>query len=229
MAQTTKAVDRELGAGAWSYFGDPRAISHDGHTFTGWISTVRQRVGRSLHEGRQAQQATDLQRPRARRSQQPVARLPARRAHRGVLLAALGSPPASPWHSERDALHGLVAPILDRGLRAGENGPDQRPRRPGLHVSEPGSAQGQAVAVLARRRVESDLLLHRRRHEVGAGPRARLLRPRAAALREVRRRRGPPHPRHLHRRPPDELEEQPALPPLRGRVSTTSAGAGSAA
>jgi hypothetical protein len=31
--------DRELGAGAWSYFGDPRAISHDGDTFTGWIST----------------------------------------------------------------------------------------------------------------------------------------------------------------------------------------------
>lgn len=34
------AQSRELGAGAWSYFGDPRAISHDGHTFTGWISTV---------------------------------------------------------------------------------------------------------------------------------------------------------------------------------------------
>src|SRR5215218_9874214 len=33
-------VDRELGAGAWSYFGDSRAISHDGHTFTGWISTT---------------------------------------------------------------------------------------------------------------------------------------------------------------------------------------------
>src|SRR6478609_622274 len=33
-------ADRELGAGAWSYFGDPRAISHDGHTFTGWISTT---------------------------------------------------------------------------------------------------------------------------------------------------------------------------------------------
>jgi hypothetical protein len=31
---------KELGAGAWSYFGDPRAISHDGHTFTGWISTT---------------------------------------------------------------------------------------------------------------------------------------------------------------------------------------------
>ena len=33
-------VDRELGAGAWSYFGDTRAISHDGDTFTGWISTT---------------------------------------------------------------------------------------------------------------------------------------------------------------------------------------------
>ncbi len=30
----------ELGAGAWSYFGDPRAIHHDGRTFTGWISTT---------------------------------------------------------------------------------------------------------------------------------------------------------------------------------------------
>jgi BNR repeat-containing family member len=33
-------VDRLLGAGSWSYFGDARAISHDGHTFTGWISTT---------------------------------------------------------------------------------------------------------------------------------------------------------------------------------------------
>jgi len=31
---------RELGAGSWSFFGDPRAISHEGHTFTGWISTT---------------------------------------------------------------------------------------------------------------------------------------------------------------------------------------------
>ena len=33
-------MSKELGAGAWSYFGDPRAIHHDGHTFTGWISTT---------------------------------------------------------------------------------------------------------------------------------------------------------------------------------------------
>jgi hypothetical protein len=30
-----RAADRGLGAGAWSYFGDPRAIAHNGHTFTG--------------------------------------------------------------------------------------------------------------------------------------------------------------------------------------------------
>ena len=41
---------KELGAGAWSYFGDPRAISHDGHTFTGWVSTVGHIwVARLLH------------------------------------------------------------------------------------------------------------------------------------------------------------------------------------
>lgn len=31
-------VIRQLGPGAWSYFGDPRAIAHDGVIFTGWIS-----------------------------------------------------------------------------------------------------------------------------------------------------------------------------------------------
>ena len=34
------AQSKELGAGAWSYFGDPRAIARNGHTFTGWISTT---------------------------------------------------------------------------------------------------------------------------------------------------------------------------------------------
>ena len=38
--RSAEAMSTELGAGAWSYFGDPRAISHDGHTFTGWISTT---------------------------------------------------------------------------------------------------------------------------------------------------------------------------------------------
>lgn len=52
------AVDRELGAGAWSYFGDPRAISHDGDTFTGWISTTGNVwVARYSAEGRLTKRA----------------------------------------------------------------------------------------------------------------------------------------------------------------------------
>jgi len=49
----------------------------------------RPRVGRAAFEERQAQQAPAVSRPRPRRSQQPVARVPARRPHHRVLLAAL--------------------------------------------------------------------------------------------------------------------------------------------
>ena len=30
----------ELGAGAWSYFGDPRAIAHNGHTFSAYKGSL---------------------------------------------------------------------------------------------------------------------------------------------------------------------------------------------
>jgi hypothetical protein len=46
-------TERELGAGAWSHFADPRAISHHGHTFTGWISTTGNVwVARYTHGGK---------------------------------------------------------------------------------------------------------------------------------------------------------------------------------
>ena len=167
--------------------------------------------------GGQAHQARDLQGPRARRPQQPVARLPPRRPHHGLLLAALRAPPAAARDPQRDALHGLPEPVLDQRLREGPHRRHQRARRARLHLSQPDAAQGQAVALLARRRVEPDLLLHRGRHPLGARARARLLRPRPAAVHEVRHRRQPPDPRHLHRRPPGELEEQPPLRALRER------------
>ena len=31
------AADRSVGDGAWSWFGDPRAITHDGRTYIGWV------------------------------------------------------------------------------------------------------------------------------------------------------------------------------------------------
>ena len=47
------AVDRELGAGSWSYFGDPRAISHDGRHVHRLDLHDRQHLGRPLHGRRQ--------------------------------------------------------------------------------------------------------------------------------------------------------------------------------
>ena len=31
------AAERELGGGAWSWFGDPRAVTSGGVTFVGWV------------------------------------------------------------------------------------------------------------------------------------------------------------------------------------------------
>ena len=112
-------MSTELGAGAWSYFGDPRAIAHDGHTFTGWISTTGNVWVAHIRPDGQLHQAGHLQGPRGRRPQQPVARLPPRRAHRGVLQPALGPHPAAAEPApEPDALPGLQEAVLDRRLRA---------------------------------------------------------------------------------------------------------------
>jgi hypothetical protein len=50
----------EFGAGAWSYFGDPRAISHGGGHVHGMDIHHRQRVGRPLHGRWDAHQARVL-------------------------------------------------------------------------------------------------------------------------------------------------------------------------
>ena len=92
-----------------------------------------------------------------------------------VLLAALRPLPAAARHPQRDALPVSLAPSLDQRLRAGPHRAHQRARRPRLHLSEPDPAAGQAVAVLARRRLEPDVLLHARRPQMGAGARARAL------------------------------------------------------
>ena len=124
--------------------------------------------------------------------------------------AALRALPAAAGPARAGCATGSPSPVLDRRLRAGPHRPDQRARRPRLHLPEPDPAARQAVAVLARRRLEPDVLLHAQRPRLGAR-RASWSRfgARAAALREVRRRRQPPDPRHLHRGPRQPLQEQP--------------------
>ena len=36
-AASASAAERPVGDGAWSWFGDPRAVTHDGRTYVGWI------------------------------------------------------------------------------------------------------------------------------------------------------------------------------------------------
>ena len=97
-------ADRELGAGAWSYFGDPRAISHDGHTFTGWISTTGNVwVARYTKGGKLSKQL--IFRGLGRDDHNNPSLVFRRDGHIMVFFSpALGPPPAAEGHPERDAL-----------------------------------------------------------------------------------------------------------------------------
>ena len=180
----------------------------------------RQRVGRALTKGGRLTKKRDLQGPGARRPQQPVARLPPRRAHRGVLLTALRARPAAAGHPQRDALHGLAEPVLDRRA-SGRCGPS-RPTCPAASATRiPTRSQLEDKLWLFWRGggVEPDVLLHRGRLQVGARARAR----RASATRSGRTRStsATATTRSTGSSPTAtrELEEQPALPALRGPAS----------
>ena len=166
-------MSTELGAGAWSYFGDPRAISHDGHTFTGWISTTGNVwvahlrpngsfTKRVIYKGLGVDDHNNpslVFRPDGRIA---VFFSP----HSGRVLPPPKPPP------QPHALPDLEEPVLDRRLLPRAARQDQRAGRARLHLPQPDPAARQAVAVLARRRLEPDVLLHAQRQGLGAGPRA---------------------------------------------------------
>ena len=184
------AVDRELGAGSWSYFGDPRAISHAGDTFTGWISTTGNVWVARYTAERQAHQARDLQGPRARRPQQPVARLPPRRAHHGLLLAALRAPPAAARASP-SAMRYMVSlnPYSIDGFGKVHTVDTNVPGGLGYTYPNPMQLQDKLWLFWRGGAWNPTFSYTDGRHPLGAGPRARLLRPRPAAVHEVRHRR----------------------------------------
>ena len=117
-APSTEPMSTELGAGAWSYFGDPRAISHDGHTFTGWISTTGNvwvahiRPDGSFTKRSSTRASASTTTTTRRSSSGPT-------GGSRVLLPALRPRAAAAEVSpEPDALPDLQAPALDRGVRA---------------------------------------------------------------------------------------------------------------
>ena len=76
-----------------------------------------------------------------------------------------------PGHPERDALHGVVEPVLDRRLRAGAHG--RRPTSPaasGYTYPNPIQLKDKLWLFWRGGDVEPDVLLHRGRHPLGARP-----------------------------------------------------------
>ena len=163
-------ADRELGAGAWSYFGDPRAISHDGDTFTGWISTTGNVWVARYTAERQAHQELIFSGLGRDDHNNPSLVFRPRRAHHRVLLPALGPPLPPPGHPERDALHVSLHPYSIDGFGPVHTVPTNVPGGLGYTYPNPIQLRGQAVAVLARRRLEPDVLLHRGRPRTGRRP-----------------------------------------------------------
>jgi hypothetical protein len=97
-----------------------------------------ERLGRPPQAGRFLHQARDLQGAGRRRPQQPVARVPTRRAHRRLLLPALRPLPAAAEPSPQpDALPDLQAPVLDQRFSYTRDGRTWVPARELLRSNDP--------------------------------------------------------------------------------------------
>ena len=197
------AVDRELGAGSWSYFGDPRAISHDGDTFTGWISTTGNVwVARYTKAGKLTKRVIFKGLGRDDHNNPSLVF-----RHDGHIMVFFS--PHSGHHLPPPGIPSVMRymvslnPYSINGFGQVHTVDTNVPGGLGYTYPEPDAAQGQAVAVLARGRwnptfsyTEDGIHWVPARELVyfGHAP---------AAVREVRRRRQEADPRHLHRRPPE--------------------------
>ena len=215
-------MSKELGAGAWSYFGDPRAISHDGHTFTGWISTVGHVWVARLRTAARFTKHLLLRGLGRDDPQQPVARLPCPTG-----ASPCSSRPTPAASCRRRGIPGRHALPDLRAPRTRSTAGDRCARCPTvegcarLHLFEPHAAARQAVALLAWRTWFPTFSYTRRQDRLGVAARVGHLRRRRAAVLQVLRRRQDEHPRDPHRWPSDGLQEQPLLLP-RWKAATSS-------
>ena len=130
-----------------------------------------------------------------------------------------------PGHPERDALHGLAEPVLDQRLRAGAH--RRRPTCPAAWAtpiptrSSCRTSCGSSGAAAAGTRPSPTP----RTASTGCRPASSSYFGHApAAVREVRRRRQAPDPRHLHRRPPENWKNSLHYLRYEDGTSTPSSG-----
>ena len=151
----------ELGAGAWSYLGS-RAIHHDGRTFTGWISTTGNVWVASWIPGRKPRKTLIYRGLGVDDHNNPS--LVFRRDGHIVVFFSPHSGRHLPVGQVSRMRYRTTAPVSSpSSARSTASTPTAR--RPRLHLPEPDPAARQAVAVLARRELEPDVLLHAQRRD----------------------------------------------------------------
>ena len=210
------AVEKELGAGSWSYFGDPRAISHEGHTFTGWISTTG-----NVWVARYTAGGTLTKRLLFRglgRDDHNNPSLVFRRDGHIVVFFSPHSGHQLPPPGIRSVMRYKVSLLRHsiEGFGRVRTVPTNVPG--GLGFTYPNPIQLRDKLWLFWRGGNWNPTFSYTEDYLNLGARARTRRPRrrAATVYEVRRRRGAANPRHLHRGPPPRLPQQPLLRALRG-------------
>ena len=152
LAAPAVAAERPVGDGAWSWFGDPRAVTHDGRTYVGLGRPGGRRQGQLVRpRDRRAGDRRASGAPEPGRPCEPVAACAAGRAARRLLLAPRGP---------GDALPRVVTAGGRDRLGPPQTVPTNTPGIRGYTYPNPIrlDGRGRHLPVLARRQLQPDLL-----------------------------------------------------------------------
>ena len=188
-----------VGDGAWSWFGDPRAVTHDGRTYVRLGRPAGRYQGQLLRpRHRRAGDRGPPGAPQPGRSREPVGAGPARRSSRRLLLAARRPDDALPRVLAARGRH-VLGRAANRAHEHARASADTRTRtRSGWRTSPPRTCSGAAATTTRRSRSRTTarqlVAGANADHDAGRAP-----------VREVRLERRRHDPRGLHERPPERV------------------------
>ena len=204
-AGSALAAERPVGDGAWSWFGDPRAVTNDGRTYVGWgrpAGGCQSQLVRPRHWRARDRGSPGASEPG--RSREPLSAGPARRSSRRLLLAA------------RRPDHALPRVLAARGrqlLGRAANRAHEHAGHPRIHVPEPDQAGNESATYLFWRggNYNPTFSIQNDGETSWSPARTLITMPGRAPLREVRLERRRHDPRGLHERPPERVREREHL------------------
>ena len=165
-SRVTRTAARPIGTGAWSYFGDPRAVHVGGRTFVGWADTQGYTHVMALDRNRVIEHQRLGPPLSIDDHNNPSLYVRERRPDHGLLLGP---------QRQDDVLPGLGTAALDHSLLGTARARREHQRADGLHVPESAARRRPAVVVFRGRQLAAQL------HDPGgslvegtdAGPRRR--------------------------------------------------------